>query len=126
MRFALPNRHHLLFDLARFGMANDREIFQATTEPYGLIEGTVERRTDSTGGCRDRLDFLHGRPSSPPSPISPRREGRRPARWRRVDSAIKDAALLAIADALEARMPEILEANARDLEAGREAGLSRR
>src|SRR4051794_29173121 len=42
-RFALPNRHHLLFDLARFGIENDREIFQATTEPYGLIEGTVER-----------------------------------------------------------------------------------
>src|SRR3954468_1974174 len=39
-------------------------------------------------------------------------------------SAVKDAALLAIADALEARIPEILEANARDLEAGRENGLS--
>src|SRR3954447_4509054 len=36
----------------------------------------------------------------------------------------KDGALLAIADALEARTPEILEANARDLEAGREQGLS--
>jgi glutamate-5-semialdehyde dehydrogenase len=41
-----------------------------------------------------------------------------------VDSATKDRALLAIADALEARMGEILEANARDLEAGRESGLS--
>jgi urate oxidase len=41
--FALPNRHHLLFDLSRFGMENDHEIFHATTEPYGLIEGTVER-----------------------------------------------------------------------------------
>jgi glutamate-5-semialdehyde dehydrogenase len=39
-------------------------------------------------------------------------------------SAVKDAALLAIASALEARTPEILEANARDLEAGRESGLS--
>jgi glutamate-5-semialdehyde dehydrogenase len=36
----------------------------------------------------------------------------------------KDAALHAIADALEARVPDVLEANARDLEAGREAGLS--
>jgi glutamate-5-semialdehyde dehydrogenase len=36
----------------------------------------------------------------------------------------KDAGLHAIADALESRTPEILEANARDLEAGREAGLS--
>jgi glutamate-5-semialdehyde dehydrogenase len=41
-----------------------------------------------------------------------------------VDSATKNRALLAIADALEARTPEILEANARDLEAGRENGLS--
>jgi len=41
-----------------------------------------------------------------------------------IDTATKNAALLAMADALEARTPEILEANARDLEAGREAGLS--
>jgi glutamate-5-semialdehyde dehydrogenase len=39
-------------------------------------------------------------------------------------SAVRDAALLAIAGALVERTPEILEANARDLEAGREAGLS--
>src|SRR5215218_6461948 len=38
--------------------------------------------------------------------------------------ATKDAALLAVADALEARTAEILEANARDLDAGRESGLS--
>ena len=41
-----------------------------------------------------------------------------------LDSATKDRALLAVADALEARTAEILEANARDLEAGRESGLS--
>src|ERR671924_1791836 len=41
-----------------------------------------------------------------------------------LDSATKDRALLAIAAALEARTPEILEANARDMEAGRESGLS--
>ncbi len=39
-------------------------------------------------------------------------------------SDVKDAALEAIADALIERTPEILEANARDLEAGRESGLS--
>src|SRR3954467_6340367 len=39
-------------------------------------------------------------------------------------SAVKDAALHAIADALEARTAEILEANARDMEAGHESGLS--
>ncbi|UUY02969.1 glutamate-5-semialdehyde dehydrogenase [Svornostia abyssi] len=41
-----------------------------------------------------------------------------------LDTATKNAALTAIADALIARTDEILEANARDLEAGRESGLS--
>ena len=41
--FSLPNKHHLLYDLSRFGLENDHQIFQATEEPYGLIEGTVER-----------------------------------------------------------------------------------
>ena len=41
-----------------------------------------------------------------------------------LSSAAKDTALLKVADALEQRAPEILEANARDLEAGRESGLS--
>jgi glutamate-5-semialdehyde dehydrogenase len=41
-----------------------------------------------------------------------------------LDSGTKDAALEAIATALIERAPEILEANARDLEGGREAGLS--
>jgi urate oxidase len=40
---SLPNRHHLLYDLGRFGLENDNEIFHATGEPYGLIEGTIER-----------------------------------------------------------------------------------
>ena len=39
-------------------------------------------------------------------------------------SGVKDEALHAIADALIARADEILEANARDLDAGRENGLS--
>ena len=43
IHLSLPNRHHLLYDLARFGLDNPNEIFHATTEPYGLIEGTVER-----------------------------------------------------------------------------------
>ena len=41
-----------------------------------------------------------------------------------LDRGAKDAALHAIADALEARTAEILEANARDMEAGREAALT--
>jgi urate oxidase len=43
IHFSLPNRHHLLYDLERFGLDNPNEIFHSTTEPYGLIEGTVER-----------------------------------------------------------------------------------
>jgi len=44
IRFSCPNKHHLLYDLQRFGMQNNNEIFHATNDPYGLIEGTVERR----------------------------------------------------------------------------------
>jgi urate oxidase len=43
IRLSLPNKHHLLYDLERFGIANPGEIFHASAEPYGLIEGTVER-----------------------------------------------------------------------------------
>lgn len=43
IHISLPNRHHLLYDLERFGMENENEIFHASAEPYGLIEGTVER-----------------------------------------------------------------------------------
>jgi len=42
----------------------------------------------------------------------------------RAEGATKDQALRALADGLEARTGEILAANARDLEAGREAGLA--
>ena len=43
IRLSFPNKHHIPYDLSRFGMANEGEIFWATDEPYGLIEGTVER-----------------------------------------------------------------------------------
>ncbi len=43
---SFPNKHHLRYDLARFGLANNNEIFQATSEPYGLIEGWVVRQKD--------------------------------------------------------------------------------
>jgi glutamate-5-semialdehyde dehydrogenase len=41
----------------------------------------------------------------------------------RLDTTTKNAAISAMADALEARVDEILEANARDMEAGRDADL---
>lgn len=43
IRLTMPNRHHLLVDLSRFGLRNDNEIFVATTEPYGLIEAVMRR-----------------------------------------------------------------------------------
>ena len=51
--FSPPNKHHLLYDLARFGLENDNEVFQATSEPYGLIEGTVERPVSDAGRAAD-------------------------------------------------------------------------
>ena len=47
--FSLPNLHHLLIDLAPFGMTNDNEVFVATREPYGLIEATITRAQLSSG-----------------------------------------------------------------------------
>jgi len=43
IRLTMPNKHHLPFDLAPFGLENLNEIFVATEEPYGLIEATVVR-----------------------------------------------------------------------------------
>jgi glutamate-5-semialdehyde dehydrogenase len=63
--------------------------------------------------------------SSPLSVADVCRSARRAAReLAQVDTARKDAALTAIARALIARAEEILQANARDMESGREAGLS--
>lgn len=39
----MPNRHYLLFDLSRFGMKNENEVFYPIDEPHGQIEATVER-----------------------------------------------------------------------------------
>jgi urate oxidase len=44
VHLSLPNRHHLLYDLGRFGIENDNVVFHASAEPHGLIEGTVERQ----------------------------------------------------------------------------------
>jgi urate oxidase len=43
VRMVLPNLHHWTVDLDRFGIANDRLVYVATTEPHGLIEATVRR-----------------------------------------------------------------------------------
>jgi urate oxidase len=45
VHLSLPNRHHYLYDLGRFGLDNPGVVFQAGDLPYGLIEGTVRRET---------------------------------------------------------------------------------
>jgi urate oxidase len=47
IHIAMPNLHHIPVDLTPFGLENRNEIFVATAEPYGLIEGTVRRRGSS-------------------------------------------------------------------------------
>jgi urate oxidase len=41
IRFSAPNKHHFVYDLARFGLDNDNEVFHADDRPYGLIEAAV-------------------------------------------------------------------------------------
>jgi urate oxidase len=43
MELAMPNKHCLLVDLARFGQTNPNEIFVPTDEPYGNIVARVIR-----------------------------------------------------------------------------------
>ena len=42
--YSFPNVHHIAYDLGRFGIENNGEILHATQDPYGQIEGWVERR----------------------------------------------------------------------------------
>ena len=44
IRITMPNKHHLLVDLAPLGLENANEIFVPTSEPYGLIEATLLRQ----------------------------------------------------------------------------------
>jgi urate oxidase len=43
IRLVMPNRHHLPVNLEPLGRENRNEIFVPTSEPYGLIEGTIRR-----------------------------------------------------------------------------------
>ena len=42
--YSFPNVHHIAYDLERFGIENNNEILHATQDPYGQIEGWVERQ----------------------------------------------------------------------------------
>ena len=43
IHLSMPNKHHLAFDLARFGIENRAEVFVPTDQPFGLIEATLRR-----------------------------------------------------------------------------------
>jgi urate oxidase len=43
VKLSAPNKHHFLYDLGRFGLENDNEVFHADDRPYGLIQATVMR-----------------------------------------------------------------------------------
>ena len=43
IRLRLPNRHHWRVDLEPFGLDNPNLVFVATSEPFGVIEGTLRR-----------------------------------------------------------------------------------
>jgi len=48
IHISMPNQHRIAFDLSRFGMQNNNEIFVPTDEPYGLISATIGRSTSGT------------------------------------------------------------------------------
>ena len=41
--FSFPNRHHIQYNTERHGVQNPNSVFHADAEPYGQIEGWVER-----------------------------------------------------------------------------------
>ncbi len=43
LRLKAPNKHHFEYDIGRFGIQNDNEVFIAADRPYGLIEATIIR-----------------------------------------------------------------------------------
>jgi urate oxidase len=43
VRLSAPNKHHFRYDLSRFGLENNNEVFHADDRPYGLIQAIVTR-----------------------------------------------------------------------------------
>ncbi|TCN55008.1 urate oxidase [Rhodococcus sp. SMB37] len=50
IRLSAPNKHHLVYDLARFGVENNNEVFHADDRPYGLIQASVLREDAPDAG----------------------------------------------------------------------------
>ena len=43
IRISMPNKHHFLVDLSKWGLDNPNEVWYAADRPYGLIEAAVVR-----------------------------------------------------------------------------------
>ena len=43
IRFSMPNKHHFLVDLGKWGLDNPNEVWYAADRPYGLIEASIVR-----------------------------------------------------------------------------------
>ncbi len=43
IRFSMPNKHHVLVDLSKWGLDNPHEVWYAADRPYGLIEASIVR-----------------------------------------------------------------------------------
>jgi urate oxidase len=43
MRLSMPNKHHFLVDMSKWGLDNPNEVWYAADRPYGLIEASVVR-----------------------------------------------------------------------------------
>ncbi|MGH3523977.1 MAG: factor-independent urate hydroxylase [Mycobacterium sp.] len=43
IRFSMPNKHHFLVDLSKWGLDNPHEVWYAADRPYGLIEASILR-----------------------------------------------------------------------------------
>lgn len=50
VRLSAPNKHHSRYDLSRFDLDNDNEVFHADDRPYGLIQAAVTRDDAPTAG----------------------------------------------------------------------------
>ncbi len=50
IKLKAPNRHHFDYDIARFGVEQNSEVFHADDRPYGLVEATIARDDAPSAG----------------------------------------------------------------------------
>ncbi|MFD5175160.1 factor-independent urate hydroxylase [Nocardia sp. NPDC058379] len=55
IRLSAPNKHHFDYDLARFGVENNGEVFWAADRPYGSIHATLRRADAPEAGIAWQL-----------------------------------------------------------------------